>query len=246
MLTRLSRATDELRPCSIIANVISKAAGSALIELGDTKVLCVASFEAKVPHWMRKQSLVRQGWLTAEYAMLPYATDERKTRDCVVGKRDSRSVEIQRLIGRSLRAVMDLTVLSECTLWIDCDVLQADGGTRTASISGAYVAAQLAVQRMLAMGKLKKNPFKGSVAAVSVGICDGVELLDLSYEEDCVADVDCNVVMGGQGELIEIQGTAERRPFSKGQLDTLLQLAQVGISKIRTVQQQALEQYNTQ
>lgn len=245
MFTRITRSANALRPCSLTPNIAANATGSVLIEMGDTKVICAASFESKTPAWMKKQQLLHQGWVSAEYAMLPYATAERKMRECSANKRDTRSVEIQRLIGRSLRAVMDLTALEGYTLWIDCDVLQADGGTRTASISGAYVAAQFAIQRLLADGKLKRNPFTDSVAAISVGLSDGTALLDLDYEEDSNADVDFNVVMSGNGKLVEIQGTAERQTFSQDQLNALIQLAQSGIVQIQTLQQQVLDHYRT-
>ncbi|MCL4169819.1 UNVERIFIED_CONTAM: hypothetical protein GTU68_045156, partial [Idotea baltica] len=202
------RECDALRPISFEANFAPNATGSVLVSFGNTKVICGATLERRVPGWMRAQK-VEGGWLTAEYSMLPYSTHDRKQRDSSRGKLDGRSVEIQRLIGRSLRAVIDLKKLPGHTLWVDCDVLQADGGTRTASITGAYLAARLAVQKLIDEKQLKENPFSDSIAAVSVGIFDGKPVLDLPYLEDKDASVDFNVVMTGQGQYVEIQGTGE-------------------------------------
>ena len=206
-----------------------------LVACGVTRVICAATIEPKVPGWMRQQG-VKGGWLTAEYSMLPYSTLDRKPRDISKGRLDGRTVEIQRLIGRSLRAVLDLQKLGENTLWIDCDVLQADGGTRTASITGAYLAARLAVQKLLDAGKLTENPLLDSVAAVSVGVFNQQELLDLDYVEDKDAEVDFNVVMTGQGRFVEVQGTGEEATFSQEQLDSLLALARKGIGEISAQQ----------
>ena len=202
------RSADQLRPLTIEAHIAPHASGSVLLGFGATRVICAATIEAKVPSWMKQQG-VKGGWLTAEYSMLPYSTLERKPRDISKGKLDGRTVEIQRLIGRSLRAVIDLQKLGENTLWIDCDVLQADGGTRTASITGAYLATRLAIQRLLDQKVLADNPLSDSVAAVSVGICGGAELLDLNYLEDRDAEVDANVVMTGRGQFVEVQGSGE-------------------------------------
>ncbi|MDR0756198.1 MAG: ribonuclease PH [Puniceicoccales bacterium] len=243
MLARIERPSNALRPFSLVPNIAPNAMGSVLVEYGNTKIICAVTLEEKTPHWMKKQGCTHNGWITAEYALLPYATLERKPRECVSGKRDSRSVEIQRFIGRSMRAITHFHALEGHTLWIDCDVLQADGGTRTASVSGAYVAAQLAIHHLLREGKLKTNPFMDSVGAVSVGICDGQALLDLNYAEDSAAEVDLNVVMNGKGHFIEIQGTAEKTPFSNDQLNTLLDLARVGIEQIQNYQEQFLKNY---
>ena len=243
MYIRKDRLNNALRPFKFTPHIAPNALGSVLVECGHTKVICAASFEEKIPAWMKKSGQTQSGWLSAEYAMLPYANAERKARESSSLKKDARSVEIQRIIGRSLRAVVNLMDLAGTTLWIDCDVLQADGGTRTTSITGAYVAAQLAIKKLLEQGKLKENPFKDQVAAISVGICDGCELLDLNYIEDSQAEVDLNVVMSGQNKFIEIQGTAERNPFSKEQLDHLLQLAQSGIEQIFRLQQDVLNKH---
>lgn len=229
------RQVNQLRPIRFEAGIAPHASGSVLVSFGSTRVICAATIEAKVPPWMRQQG-VKGGWLTAEYSMLPYSTLDRKPRDIAKGKLDGRTVEIQRLIGRSLRAVLDLNKLGENTLWVDCDVLQADGGTRTASITGAYLAARLAVQKLLDEQKLPENPLRDSVAAVSVGVFNGHEMLDLNYLEDKDAEVDFNVVMTGQGQFVEVQGTGEEATFSQEQLTGLLALAQAGLKEISALQ----------
>jgi ribonuclease PH len=206
-----------------------------LTRFGQTQVICAATIEPKVPTWMRQQG-VPGGWVTAEYYMLPYSTLDRKPRDISRGKLDGRTVEIQRLIGRSLRAVLDLAKLGDNTLWIDCDVLQADGGTRTASITGAYLAARLAIQKLLDEKRLTENPLADSVAAVSVGLFEDRELLDLAYVEDKGAAVDFNVVMTGRGQFVEVQGTGEESTFSNDQLQSLLALAQKGLKELAALQ----------
>jgi ribonuclease PH len=227
------RRTDELRVLMIEPDYLEQASGSALISFGRTKVLCTASLEEGVPRWLSGNG---RGWLTAEYSMLPASTGQRTQREASVGRQKGRTVEIQRLIGRALRAVADLEALGERTLWIDCDVLQADGGTRCAAISGAYVAARRALDHV-GLGRALSD----SVAAVSVGIVDGEPLLDLDYEEDSSAEVDVNVVMAGDGRLIEVQATAERAPLDRGQLDDLLDLAAGGIEEIGAAQREAVE-----
>jgi ribonuclease PH len=229
------RPVDQLRPITLEAGIAPHASGSVLVGFGNTRVICAATIEPKIPSWMRQQG-VTGGWLTAEYSMLPYSTLDRKARDIAKGKIDGRTVEIQRLIGRSLRAVIDLQKLGENTLWIDCDVLQADGGTRTASITGAYVAARLAIQKLLDAKKLAENPLTDSVAAVSVGLFDGEALLDLNYIEDKDAEVDFNVVMTGRGRFVEVQGTGEEATFSQEQLDGLLVLARKGLAELSALQ----------
>ncbi len=229
------RKVDQLRNITLEADIAPYATGSVLIGFGNTRVICAATIEPKVPTWMRQQG-VPGGWLTAEYSMLPYSTLDRKQRDISKGKIDGRTVEIQRLIGRSLRAVVDLRKLGDNTLWIDCDVLQADGGTRTASITGAYLAARLAVQKLLDAKKLAENPITDSVAAVSVGICGGKALLDLNYVEDKDAQVDSNVVMTGRGQFVEVQGSGEESTFSHDQLQELLALAQKGLKELSALQ----------
>lgn len=229
------RAPDQLRPITFEAGIAPHATGSVLVCFGNTKVICAATLEPAVPGWMRAQN-VPGGWLTAEYSMLPYSTHDRKRRDISKGKQDGRSVEIQRLIGRAMRAVIDLKKLGTHTLWIDCDVLQADGGTRTASITGAYVAGRLAVQKLLDSGKIKESPFKDSIAAVSVGIVGGTALLDLPYTEDRDAEVDANIVMTGRGQFVEVQGSGEESTFSPDQLTELLALAQGGLKEIASLQ----------
>lgn len=231
------RAPDALRPMAIEPGFVRTATGSALISMGETRVICTASVQAGVPRWLAGSG---RGWVTAEYGMLPASTGERKQRDITRGKADGRSVEIQRLIGRSLRGVVDFNALGERTVYIDCDVLQADGGTRCASITGGLVALQLACQRLIAEGALDRLPLTGTVAAVSCGIVDGVPLLDLDYREDSSAEVDANVVMTGEGGLIEVQATAERTPLSRAHLDDLLALAAQGIESLRTVQDEAV------
>lgn len=231
------RAPHDLRPTTIEPNFVKPAAGSALITQGETRVICTASVQESVPRWMAGDG---RGWVTAEYGMLPASTGDRKARDISKGKLDGRSVEIQRLIGRSIRGVIDFAALGERTIYLDCDVLTADGGTRCASITGAFVALDLAIRRLLQEGKLERSPLTGSVAAVSCGIVGGVPLLDLDYSEDSTAEVDANVVMTGEGGLIEVQATAERTPLSRAHLDDLLALAAGGIEHLRTVQAQAV------
>ena len=230
-----NRLHDQLRSITIEPNIAPYASGSVLIGFGTTRVICAATVEAKVPSWMKQQG-VKGGWLTAEYSMLPYSTLDRKPRDIAKGKIDGRTVEIQRLIGRSLRAVLDLQKLGEHTLWIDCDVLQADGGTRTASITGAYLAARLAIQKLLDAKRIAENPLTDSVAAISVGLYQGEALLDLNYVEDKDAEVDANVVMTGRGQFVEVQSSGEESTFSHEQLQMLLALAQSGLKELATVQ----------
>ena len=230
-----NRRPDQLRPIAFEPNIAPYATGSVLVSFGLTRVICAATIEANVPTWMKQQK-VPGGWLTAEYSMLPYSTLERKQRDIARGKIDGRTVEIQRLIGRSLRAVIDLQKLGQNTLWLDCDVLQADGGTRTAAITGAYVAARLAVQKLLDAKRLLDNPLTDSVAAVSVGVFGGRELLDLAYVEDKDAEVDFNIVMTGRGQFVEVQGSGEEATFSQDQLTSLLALAQKGLKEIAALQ----------
>jgi ribonuclease PH len=230
------RAADALRPTTIEPGFVRTATGSALISAGETRVICTASVEESVPRWMGGRGA---GWLTSEYGMLPASTGQRKQRDSTRGRPDGRTIEIQRLIGRSLRGVMDFAALGERTVYVDCDVLQADGGTRCASITGGYVALELACRRLLEEGKLAKSPLTQSVAAVSCGVVDGHPLLDLDYEEDSSAEVDANVVMTGDGGLVEVQATAERTPLSRANLDALLELAAGGIETLRGLQASA-------
>jgi ribonuclease PH len=231
LLRSENRRAGQLRPLTLAANIAPHASGSVLIGFGATRVICAATIEAKVPSWMKQQG-VKGGWLTAEYSMLPYSTLDRKPRDITKGRLDGRTVEIQRLIGRSLRAVLNLEKLGEHTLWIDCDVLQADGGTRTASITGAYLAARLAIQKLLDAKKITENPLTDSVAAVSVGILGGEALLDLDYLEDKDAEVDANIVMTGRGQFVEVQSSGEESTFSHAQLQSLLALAQQGLEEL--------------
>ena len=231
------RAPDDLRPVTIEPGFVRTATGSALISCGGTRVICTASIEDGVPRWRKGSGL---GWLTAEYGMLPASTGERKARDITRGRLDGRTVEIQRLIGRSLRGVVDLAALGERTVNIDCDVLEADGGTRCASITGAYVAFALGAARLVREGRVAQSPVAGSVAAVSCGMVDGVALLDLDYPEDSSAEVDANVVMTGDGGLIEVQATAERTPLQRAHLDDLLALAALGIDRLREAQEAAI------
>ena len=231
------RGPDGLRPIEIQSGFVRTATGSALISAGETRVICTASAEESVPRWLAGRG---RGWVTAEYGMLPASTGERRQRDVTRGRPDGRTVEIQRLIGRSLRGVIDFAALGERTIYLDCDVLQADGGTRCASITGAYVALALACKRLVAAGGLERSPLTGSVAAVSCGIVDGLALLDLDYSEDSSAEVDANVVMTGEGGLIEVQATAERTPLSRAHLDELLALAAVGIERLREAQETAI------
>lgn len=233
------RGNDELRPFRMKRHYIKTAEGSVLIEMGKTRVICNASIEKKVPSFLRDKG---KGWVTAEYGMLPRATSTRTMRESSRGKIGGRTHEIQRLIGRSMRSVVDLEALGEMTIWIDCDVIQADGGTRTASITGAFVALKDAVAYALRNGMIKKDPIKDYVAAVSVGIVGGEPLLDLSYEEDSTAEVDMNIVMTGTGKFIEIQGTAETEPFDNKQFQKMLQLANSGINEILTLQKKALKE----
>lgn len=233
------RLAQEVRPITLRRGYIDHAEGAVLIELGNTKVLCTASVEEGVPRFLKGQN---QGWITAEYAMLPGATHTRNQREAVKGKQTGRTLEIQRLIARSLRAAVDLSMLGEYTITLDCDVIQADGSTRTAAISGACVALADALNSLIHSGKLKKNPLKGLVAAVSVGIVEGRAVCDLEYTEDCVAETDMNIVMTEEGRLIEIQGTAERKPFSQNELLVLLDLAKNGIDTIITAQRKSLSE----
>ena len=228
------RPVDEIRPLKFTPGFIEWADGSVLIEAGKTKVIVNATVQDSVPKWLRGQG--RGGWVTAEYSMLPAATHDRKVREAVRGKQEGRTVEIQRLVGRSLRSIVDTKALGDRTVWIDCDVIQADGGTRCASVSGAYVALYLALARLVDQDYIKEMPLRDSVAAVSVGIVSGEPMLDLSYVEDCNADVDMNVIMTGSGELVELQATAERVPFSRETLDRLIDLAQAGIEQIAAAQ----------
>jgi ribonuclease PH len=229
------RSPGQLRPVSFEAGIAPHATGSVLVAFGRTRVICAATIEPAVPLWMRQQK-VPGGWLTAEYSMLPYSTHERKQREVTKGKQEGRTVEIQRLIGRSLRAVINLNKLGQNTLWIDCDVLQADGGTRTASITGAYLAARLAVQTLLDAKRIPENPFTDSVAAVSAGILGGQPLLDLNYVEDKDAEVDANIVLTGQGRFVEVQGSGEEATFTHDQLAALLALAQSGLKELAAAQ----------
>jgi len=232
------RGPAELRPVTIEPGFVRTASGSALISCGETRVICTASVQESVPRWMSGRG---RGWVTAEYGMLPASTGDRKQRDVSKGRPDGRTVEIQRLIGRSLRGVIDFSALGERTIYVDCDVLQADGGTRCASITGGFVALELACRRLVAKGKLARTPLTGSVAAVSCGIVDGAALLDLDYPEDSNAEVDANVVMTGDGGLVEVQATAERTPLSRASLDELLSLGQLGIERLRDAQVAAVE-----
>jgi ribonuclease PH len=227
------RAPDELRPISFERDFTELASGSVLISMGRTKVLCTASVADDVPRWMRGRGT---GWVTAEYSMLPGASAERIDREAAKGKQSGRTQEIQRLIGRSLRAVTDMAVLGEQVITVDCDVLQADGGTRTASICGGYLALYDACSRLMSAGMLREHPLTESCAAISVGIVEGVPLLDLAYVEDAGAEVDMNVVMTASGRFVEVQGTAEGLPFSRGELDELLALAEAGIKEITALQ----------
>jgi ribonuclease PH len=231
------RTADGLRPTTIQPGFVATATGSCLISVGETRVICTASAQDSVPRWMMGKG---RGWVTAEYGMLPASTGDRKQRDVTKGRPDGRTVEIQRLIGRALRGVVDFEALGENTIWLDCDVLTADGGTRCASITGAYVALALACDVLVGRGAIERSPLNGEVAAVSCGIVGGVPLLDLDYSEDSTAEVDANVVMTGDGGLVEVQATAERTPLSRAHLDELLALAQSGIEELRAVQQEAI------
>jgi ribonuclease PH len=231
------RPADGLRPVEIEPGFVRSATGSALISVGETRVICTASVDESVPRWMAGKG---RGWATAEYGMLPASTGQRKPRDVSRGRADGRTVEIQRLIGRSLRGVVDFEALGERTIYIDCDVLQADGGTRCAAITGGWVALRLACDRLVAEGKLESVPLTGAVAAISCGIVGGMPLLDLDYPEDSSAEVDANVVMTGDGGLVEVQATAERTPLSRAHLDDLLALAAGGIDALRAEQDLAV------
>lgn len=234
------RQADELRAVRFIADFTKHAEGSVLVEFGDTRVLCNASVESRVPPWMRGE---RRGWVTGEYGMLPRSTHSRSSREAARGKQSGRTQEIQRLIGRSLRAVIDLSALGERTVTLDCDVLQADGGTRTAAISGAYVALSMAMSRLCEAGKIKANPVHGQIAAVSVGIFAGTPVLDLDYAEDSQAETDMNVVMNEAGHFVEVQGTAEGHAFSRAEFDAMLELAGKGIRDIIAAQDEILEPF---
>ena len=236
------RRLDQLRPVTFTADFAPHATGSVLVRFGATQVICAATIEPNVPGWMKQQG-VKGGWLSAEYSLLPYSTLDRKPRDINKGRLDGRTVEIQRLIGRALRAVVDLDKLGQNTLWIDCDVLQADGGTRTAAITGAYLATRLAVQRLLDAKRLAQNPLADSVAGVSVGLFAGRELLDLAYVEDKDAEVDFNVVMTGQGRFVEVQGNGEETTFSGAQLQSLIALAQKGLAELAALQAEFLARH---
>ena len=233
------RAIPDLRPISFTPNVAPHATGSVLVSFGNTRVICAATVEENVPRWMKFQN-VEGGWITAEYSMLPYSTHDRKQRDINRGKLDGRSSEIQRLIGRSLRAVIDLKKLGKRTLWIDCDVLQADGGTRTASITGGCVAAAIALNKLMAEGKLKDFPLRKLVAAVSAGVYQGEPILDLNYPEDRDASVDFNVVMTESGDFVEIQGSGEEDVFTSEEMTAMLDLARAGITQLVDLQKEAI------
>jgi ribonuclease PH len=238
MTRSYDRAADALRPTTIEPGFVRTATGSALITMGETRVICTASHQAGVPKWLSGSG---RGWVTAEYGMLPASTGERKPRDATRGRPDGRTIEIQRLIGRAIRGVIDFAALGENTIYLDCDVLQADGGTRCASITGAWVALALACERLKGSGHVKRSPLGDSVAAVSSGVVGGVPLLDLDYAEDSTAEVDANIVMSGAGGLIEVQATAERTPLSRAHLDDLLVLAERGIGELRVIQAAAVE-----
>jgi len=235
------RKDRQLRPILITPGYLKHADGSVLIEVGDTRVICTAKLEARVPPFLRNSG---KGWITAEYGMLPGSSQERIAREAARGKIGGRTHEIQRLIGRSLRAIADLKVLGEKTVWIDCDVIQADGGTRTASITGAYVALVEAIRRWTKSGIIENTPVRDAVAAVSIGVVDGKVLLDLNYEEDSRAEVDMNIVMTGSGKFIEVQGTAEHVPFTRKKLDRLTETAQQGIREIIKMQKRVLNEIN--
>jgi ribonuclease PH len=235
------RQPNQLRPIRFQNNIAPYATGSTLIEWGNTRVICGVTVEENVPRWMKEQN-VTGGWITAEYSMLPYSTLTRKPRDITKGKIDGRSQEIQRLIGRAMRATLDLEKLGQRTICVDCDVLQADGGTRTAAITGAYVALVIAIRRLLAAGKLTDNPILHAVAAVSVGIVNGQALCDLCYTEDAAAAVDFNLVMNSAGEFIELQGTGEESTFSEAQLAAILSLGKAGVRQLLEAQEKALAQ----
>jgi ribonuclease PH len=233
------RQPGELRPIRFQNHIAPHATGSTLIECGNTRVICAVTVDEGVPRWMKEQG-VEGGWITSEYSMLPYSTHTRKARDISKGKLDGRSQEIQRLIGRAIRAAVDLKKLGPRTLWVDCDVLQADGGTRTASITGAYVALSLAVQKLISSGKLTASPIAEAVAAVSVGVVGGMALADLCYVEDVAAEVDMNLVMTGSGQFVEVQGTGEKANFSDAQLAAMLGVGRAAIQQLLALQKQAI------
>ncbi len=233
------RAPDQMRPLSFTPGIAPHAHGSVLARFGNTAVICAAMIEDRVPDWMMRQK-VPGGWLSAEYSLLPYSTLDRKAREVNRGKQEGRTIEIQRLIGRALRAVVDLQKLPGKTLWVDCDVLQADGGTRTAAITGAFVAAQMATRRLIAEGKIKTDFFTDSVAAVSVGIWEGRAILDLNYVEDRDADVDANIVLTGSGRFVEVQSSGEEATFTGDELAEMIELAKKGVGEITAEQRKAL------
>jgi ribonuclease PH len=233
------RRPDQIRPIRFQNHIAPNATGSTLVEWGNTRVICGVTVEETVPRWMKEQN-VTGGWITAEYSMLPYSTLQRKPRDVSKGKIDGRSQEIQRLIGRAMRAAINLEKIGARTIWVDCDVLQADGGTRTAAITGSYVALALAVRKLSVEGKLTENPLLNAVAAVSVGIIADEPMLDLNYVEDVAAAVDMNIVMNAAGEFIEVQGTGEEATFTRGQLDMLLEFGRTGIQQLLDAQNRAL------
>lgn len=239
------RAPDEMRPVTFQPGIAPHATGSVLVSFGDTQVICAVTIEGGVPRWMMQQN-VAGGWLTAEYSMLPYSTIERKARDSTRGKIDGRSMEIQRLIGRSLRAVVDLKALGARTIWVDCDVLRADGGTRTASISGASVAAEMAFRRLVAAGVLESSPLKQLAGAISAGVYRGEAILDLNYPEDRDVSVDFNYVMTENLDLIEVQGTGEEATFSESQMMRMLELSKKGAGEIAVLQRAALAAFDPQ
>src|SRR5215468_9457379 len=232
------RAPDQLRSVRITRDFIGQAEGSVLIEIGRTRVICTASVEETVPQFLKGQG---KGWITSEYSMIPRATNTRTPRESTVGKKSGRTQEIQRLIGRALRASIELEQLGERQIWIDCDVIQADGGTRTASITGAFVAMSMAIEKLVAANKTPKNPIRSHVAAVSVGIIRGVPMLDLDYAEDSTADVDFNIVMTDRDEFVELQGTAERFPFGTAALTDLLELGRTGIRELIELQRKTVQ-----
>lgn len=243
-MTRLKeRKADQMRQVKITPNYIIHAEGSVLIEVGNTKVICTATLEDRVPPFLKGQG---KGWITAEYGMLPRATQTRNPREAAKGKLTGRTYEIQRLIGRSLRSVVDLVALGERTVWLDCDVIQADGGTRTASITGAYLAMVMAMSKLVANGSLQKLPVTDYLAATSVGKVNGELYLDLAYEEDSAAEVDMNVVMTGQGKFVEVQGTAEEIPFTRQELDQFLNLAEKGVKELIALQRETLGSIGTE
>ncbi len=233
------RSPDQLRPVKFTRNYIKHAEGSCLIEMGDTRVICTASVEERVPPFLRNSG---QGWVTAEYGMIPRATTTRSQRESATGRSGGRTAEIQRLVGRSLRAAVDLKAIGERTIWLDCDVIQADGGTRTASVTGAYIALNDALAHLKRQGQLQRLSIYEPVAAISVGIVGGVPMLDLCYEEDSKAAVDMNVVMTASGRLVEVQGTAETMPFTRAELNSMLTLAEKGIQEIFALEKQMLQE----